>query len=885
MSSFGGRLWGRVAVEGWPEVFVTHQSMVQTLADGRSQIVSLILDSVSLSVDVSLAHATIESEGFSVTLADIAGAVTASLAKVPTANASLTADISTSATSMTVDSTADFASAGLIHIGTEAIKYTGKTATTFTGLTRGAWGTIAQKHIVPGGEGRLYPLVTEIPQGLRGRRAYLYVYDNEADAIAAGDPDPSDTDIMWRGIAASDRKYNAAKWTFQIKPITAIFDQEIGTDLAGEIGIRGVYYPVAAAFVFAMYRLSTASSDGGVTVDRFDQFYDATATATSRAIGIVGFYETQRLFLDALQTEIDTRVAVWLGSGWAAAGNLLTWQETESGFRLVYRTGSTPYYLAIANILPISAIDSLAAPTNLYWVDTTGAAQPTLATDTTYYMEFNSNVPRAAYGRTDPRRREAPQFVDPADRTFPASRIYLGGDIVPTTDMLVELTSGELDDVPEHERLRDEVDSVSTTDRWIEVRAAAPWEAGLVRFGPGTRFKFARLLATGTIEDLRSALVTNSPDLHTSGGSPLVSADDVPSWSTEIDAAIGGMRLGRERRFITRDGKSLWDILAEEWKFIGVHPTLDSQGRLVVKRLRLASATDTATASLTSTNTLGGFPALERNSYGTLGTVLYRTGYDSDEDEHLGRTYKARSLRALGINPSAGVLEIAPLSESRSVTADGLELDPRDVVEASSRVLGIFGAPYDLVTLTANWDLRTVRPGDTVSITSALLPATDGTMGASALAALATGTKADLSQRTVALSCFVTLQSIAGYAPSYRVTSSAVVSGFQYDVTLDYSDYADAFPGDVLAVGDAIEIRQRDTRTPTRETGVVDVVTSGSAVVRVTLGAAIPSGSLSFEYDDATAVGITQEIYAFVGGSDRRVDFTSGTVRSKDYAP
>ncbi len=52
------------------------------------------------------------------------------------------------ATTLTVDSTDGFEDNGFIRVGTEVIGYTGKTATTFTGLTRGAAGTTQQAHSV-----------------------------------------------------------------------------------------------------------------------------------------------------------------------------------------------------------------------------------------------------------------------------------------------------------------------------------------------------------------------------------------------------------------------------------------------------------------------------------------------------------------------------------------------------------------------------------------------------------------------------------------------------------------------------------------------------------------------------------------------------------------
>ena len=58
------------------------------------------------------------------------------------------AQLTSTSTTLTVDSTADFESNGFIRIGNELIAYTGKTATSFTGLTRGVGGTTAVQHEV-----------------------------------------------------------------------------------------------------------------------------------------------------------------------------------------------------------------------------------------------------------------------------------------------------------------------------------------------------------------------------------------------------------------------------------------------------------------------------------------------------------------------------------------------------------------------------------------------------------------------------------------------------------------------------------------------------------------------------------------------------------------
>ena len=54
----------------------------------------------------------------------------------------------TSTTPIQVTSTADFSSAGTLRIGSEFISYTGKTSTTFTGITRHVYGSSSNTHAI-----------------------------------------------------------------------------------------------------------------------------------------------------------------------------------------------------------------------------------------------------------------------------------------------------------------------------------------------------------------------------------------------------------------------------------------------------------------------------------------------------------------------------------------------------------------------------------------------------------------------------------------------------------------------------------------------------------------------------------------------------------------
>ena len=79
-------------------------------------------------------------------LADVSLVTSVETMGLETRTTEINGAINASVTSLTVDSTEGFEDTGFIRVGTEVISYTGKTATSFTGLTRGAGGTTAAAH-------------------------------------------------------------------------------------------------------------------------------------------------------------------------------------------------------------------------------------------------------------------------------------------------------------------------------------------------------------------------------------------------------------------------------------------------------------------------------------------------------------------------------------------------------------------------------------------------------------------------------------------------------------------------------------------------------------------------------------------------------------------
>ena len=86
--------------------------------------------------------------------------------------------INDAVTTITVDSTEDFPSAGTMNIGSEKISYTGVTSTTFTGCTRGADGTSAASH-----SDNAEVKITTLCKSMRAFRSFLIALNITKDGV------------------------------------------------------------------------------------------------------------------------------------------------------------------------------------------------------------------------------------------------------------------------------------------------------------------------------------------------------------------------------------------------------------------------------------------------------------------------------------------------------------------------------------------------------------------------------------------------------------------------------------------------------------------------------------------------------------------------------
>lgn len=180
-----------------------------------------------LAEKLSPVRGTVDVEPLQLSLADPAGAVTELLASRDAMPATpLSATLTAASTGpLEVLSTEGFPSSGEVYLGREVIAYSGKTSTSFTGLTRARHGTTAQDHrwvssqIRPSAYGNVPGAVT-LP-GLLGRRITVWLLRFTSSTTAT---DPS---LMFDGRAGAGASLRGAGWAVPVQHALAALSQEL----------------------------------------------------------------------------------------------------------------------------------------------------------------------------------------------------------------------------------------------------------------------------------------------------------------------------------------------------------------------------------------------------------------------------------------------------------------------------------------------------------------------------------------------------------------------------------------------------------------------------------------------------------------------------------
>jgi hypothetical protein len=902
-----GKLNARLEIEGWPAQPVTRAAMEQTLADGRTRVNGLKLEGLKLAARLNLPTGKIDAQGFTVSLVDPTPArkIIAAFRTRPTRRTYLSGYISKSATTIPVFSTDGWPTSGVLHLGTEAISYAGKTATTFTGATRGVWNTQAQAHFVSDASSvsaafeadnaaMAFPEVTDRPTTIEGRRAFLHLYGDGDSPLGEGTQ-------RWQGVCSTAPRVEGLKVSFSVDPPTAILKQQIGGDVASPVGIRGIYYPWSAPFV--------------MTLSRNVDHKRSSEEVSEVLVRVTGFFETQADFCDELTAELASAIS---GAGWT--GTIVA-SPTTDGFSLVYTTASADPRWVRVNMIGISALEGaffgpetdfdaeidIPISDDRVWTNrATGDLALTVAASTTYEFGFRSTVPRAFYG-TDTVWTRADRvlgILDPTEAsTWPGDRIYLGGLVALSADMSFALDG----DPPTFYR----AGSVDVAARSLRVGVGS---FRLKAFDQQTRFRIGRVLAFGNVGDLVEALVAQSPDVANAGSMPLVRESDIDVTSSDVAltavnvAAALDTPAVSDRAFIAfGQDTTLEELIGPELVAAGMHWTISQSGPLAARRPRLAASTEPAAHDLapdptrdTGGKLVGAMPVIEEAAlWGFISDFVYLTGYDPLEDEHTGPEVRLVNVQARSPARDAKKLEVAQKSVPRARFAytptTGVAGEPtqEEIAVIARFWLGLLGGTYDILSCRANAPLFDAMLGDTIAVTSRYVPDDDGTMGITGKLGVLIGFAWDLDTMSGSLELLTHSRPIVGYAPEFRVDSYTATSGLtEWELVLNLAEETDETTiGEWILVGDRVRVVEWDSSTPTEAAGTVTGYVGGDGLL-VVLDAPLDLAStgttlwtvrplISDEYNQSDNLGR----FAFVAESTGRTPFADGTIDAKEFAP
>lgn len=168
----------------------------------------------------------------------------------PTLKTILTADVTNpAATTIDVASTTGWASSGGFWLGREYLTYSGKTATSFTGCTRGVAG-LAWPHFSNGASG--YSYATDTPIYWRGRGVELreYLVAPDGRMVGTGWSDTTYGGTLWRGYIDAEPQIAGRLVTLRALPVERRLAVALGSSAEGRLAVpravggrRGVGLP------------------------------------------------------------------------------------------------------------------------------------------------------------------------------------------------------------------------------------------------------------------------------------------------------------------------------------------------------------------------------------------------------------------------------------------------------------------------------------------------------------------------------------------------------------------------------------------------------------------------------------------------------------------
>lgn len=227
-----------LTIEGIPVVF-TERGLGKELPEGFAvEDASLVIDDSSeigseidrrrgISAGLSLGFRLLDTEAVRTYM------------RRPSHVAMLTEDASATAATIHVDSTSGWPATGWLWLGLERVAYANKTATTFTGCTRGIVG-LPYAHTVAS----IGNVATDLPRWWRGRTVTLYASPVNPAGYAPGNTLLTDAVAVWQGKIGDGPIRGQAWWDFQADSIDRLLDKPLLATITGTATQTGQQFSI-----------------------------------------------------------------------------------------------------------------------------------------------------------------------------------------------------------------------------------------------------------------------------------------------------------------------------------------------------------------------------------------------------------------------------------------------------------------------------------------------------------------------------------------------------------------------------------------------------------------------------------------------------------------
>ncbi len=771
-------------------------------------------------------------------LADSADAVTNTLgARDAQVFTRLVGDHSASATTVTVESTAAFASSGAIHIGRERVTYSGKTSTTFTGCTRGTAGTSARKYVASGALFRVYEASTaERLPALTGRRCTVWLFALSAAGVA------TDPTLVYDGrIAAGAGIVDTSAWEIAVEHALKALDTESQAPTLSLYGYShgrvrrstnvsslasGEYVPLLCQWTYAsgtrQYTLNDDAGDpdsGGWSesreqyLERWNRGAEAGGYAMAAALQARGV-----LRVSASDVTNDRRLVTW--HGWVEANTFDPADPSDTReTATTYSTGGPMprACLWLVGRMPLPPSERSKVPTT-----------PTypLSDDTGAWWTLTATC--AGGEMTAAIQNPADASVDPIISNF---GVWLTGVT-----------------------LRPEEDSRVNPSLITKPTTA---KVGLRAVG-------SRWWST-----LRYAVLAQIDTLR--GTDQLTDSID---WGRIEALGRRGSLFPLRRRYVVDIEAPFLDIFRNEARLNGL--ALSTwHGRAALCTIHEAAPTEARSGSLTAAY-------LRRDEVATVREVTdgLATGYQL--------ALPAPSEDTIVVNDAGAIAESGTGETIEATMPDGVLPAGTDVatpalhatvIDLASGVLAPWVRPYQVVAWPGDLRLAGHQIGDVVTLTEWLLPDGAGGRGLDGAVGTILGRSVDFEEGTVDLRLRLSPSTVAGYAPAALVSSISGAAVTLDTATVAVCGFADPYNDDGSArsdggasyfvAGDKLLLIEVDSESPATPfagevasvSGAVVTLTASPGATWVTLaGSAL---KVMLVPDDWTASTADQRRYAY----------------------